>query len=65
LTCRAIEVGPDDDVESRTNEGIATCQALGGDTWQQVAEATATSPLRYPGVNGQELYSEGVFVGYR
>ncbi len=30
-----------------------------------MAEATATSPLRYPGVNGQELYGEGVFVGYR
>jgi beta-glucosidase len=26
---------------------------------------TATSPLRYPGVNGQEDYSEGIFVGYR
>jgi beta-glucosidase len=26
---------------------------------------TATSPLRYPGVNGQEYYSEGIFVGYR
>jgi beta-glucosidase len=26
---------------------------------------TATSPLRYPGVNGQEYYSEGVFGGYR
>jgi beta-glucosidase len=26
---------------------------------------TATSPLRYPGVNGQEFYSEGVFGGYR
>jgi len=26
---------------------------------------TATSPLRYPGVNGQEFYSEGIFVGYR
>ena len=26
---------------------------------------TATSPLRYPGVNNQEYYSEGIFVGYR
>jgi beta-glucosidase len=26
---------------------------------------TATSPLRYPGVNGQEYYSEGIFAGYR
>jgi beta-glucosidase len=26
---------------------------------------TATSPLRYPGVNNQEFYSEGIFVGYR
>ena len=26
---------------------------------------TATSPLRYPGVDGQEFYSEGIFVGYR
>ncbi len=26
---------------------------------------TATSPLRYPGVNGQEFYDEGVFGGYR
>jgi len=26
---------------------------------------TATSPLRYPGVNGQEFYSEGILVGYR
>ena len=26
---------------------------------------TATSPLRYPGVNGQENYGEGIFVGYR
>ena len=26
---------------------------------------TATSPLRYPGVNGQEDYGEGIFVGYR
>ncbi len=26
---------------------------------------TATSPLRYPGVNGQEYYSEGNLVGYR
>jgi beta-glucosidase len=26
---------------------------------------TATSPQRYPGVNGQEFYSEGIFVGYR
>jgi beta-glucosidase len=26
---------------------------------------TATSPLRYPGVNGQQFYSEGVFGGYR
>jgi beta-glucosidase len=26
---------------------------------------TATSPLRYPGVNNQEDYSEGIFVGYR
>jgi beta-glucosidase len=26
---------------------------------------TATSLLRYPGVNNQEYYSEGIFVGYR
>jgi len=26
---------------------------------------TATSPLRYPGVNNQEHYSEGIFLGYR
>src|SRR4029453_13797393 len=26
---------------------------------------TATSPPRDPGVNGQEYYSEGIFVGYR
>jgi len=26
---------------------------------------TATSSLRYPGVNNQEHYSEGIFVGYR
>jgi beta-glucosidase len=26
---------------------------------------TATSALRYPGVNNQEYYSEGIFVGYR
>jgi beta-glucosidase len=26
---------------------------------------TATSPLRYPGVNNQEYYSEGIFLGYR
>src|SRR6478672_10628370 len=26
---------------------------------------TATSLLRYPGVNNQEAYSEGIFVGYR
>jgi beta-glucosidase len=26
---------------------------------------TATSTLRYPGVNNQEYYSEGIFVGYR
>src|SRR6266700_2399919 len=26
---------------------------------------TATSPLRYPGVSGQQFYSEGIFVGYR
>ncbi len=26
---------------------------------------TATTPLRYPGVNGQEFYSEDVFGGYR
>jgi beta-glucosidase len=26
---------------------------------------TATSPLRYPGVNNQEYYSEGIYVGYR
>ncbi|TMM43073.1 MAG: beta-glucosidase [Actinobacteria bacterium] len=26
---------------------------------------TATSPLRYPGVNNQEFYSEGIYVGYR
>jgi beta-glucosidase len=26
---------------------------------------TATSRLRYPGVNGQQFYSEGIFVGYR
>jgi beta-glucosidase len=30
-----------------------------------VGAPTATSPLRYPGVNGQEDYSEGIFVGYR
>jgi beta-glucosidase len=32
---------------------------------QESDAPTATSPLRYPGVNGQEYYSEGVFVGYR
>jgi beta-glucosidase len=26
---------------------------------------TATSPSRYPGLNGQQFYSEGIFVGYR
>jgi beta-glucosidase len=26
---------------------------------------TATSRLRYPGVNGQQFYSEGIFIGYR
>jgi beta-glucosidase len=26
---------------------------------------TAVSPDRYPGVNGQESYSEGIYVGYR
>src|SRR5262249_34105386 len=26
---------------------------------------TATSPERYPGVNGQEFYSEGILTGYR
>ncbi|HSO99460.1 MAG TPA: glycoside hydrolase family 3 C-terminal domain-containing protein [Solirubrobacteraceae bacterium] len=28
-------------------------------------EPTAGNPLRYPGVNNQESYSEGVFLGYR
>jgi beta-glucosidase len=32
---------------------------------RRVQDAPTNTPQRYPGVNGQEQYSEGIFVGYR
>ena len=29
------------------------------------ADAPTSTPIRYPGVNGRQEYSEGVLVGYR
>jgi beta-glucosidase len=32
---------------------------------RRAADAPANTPERYPGVGGEEAYSEGIFVGYR
>jgi beta-glucosidase len=32
---------------------------------QAVGDLPANTPIQFPGVNGQEMYSEGILVGYR